>query len=405
MRLLNPIVNLTEFMSEPVQFMRDMDHQGEPQCLLLGPKRFVFVFDPERAQEILIKRADIYVQNRTVFDRIQPVTGKKGLVQLSGKESQAGRLKSRSMFNGAGLDTARVIIEDYCDEFLRKAATQNKIDVTAEMTSLILQTALTIFLGVRSPELASKIGEKFLRLNYLCGLRMRSLAPAHLFIPTRKNREIICLQKEIRVMLEKHLQRESGVPKAFDGDENLIDHCMTFLFAGHETTAASLAFTLLLLAQNPKYQDQIAQGDEAATMAVYKESLRLFPPAYMLARQATRDDDLLGCSVRKADQVLIGITEMHRSPDLFPDPGQFRPERFAEKLKHPLSFIPFGAGGKSCVGERLAYFEAAIVLKKICQKFKISSPSAPLQAEPLITLHPLPNQYIFLHSRAGEIHD
>ncbi|WP_374077960.1 cytochrome P450 [Bdellovibrio bacteriovorus] len=403
MNMLSPVSNLTDFMSEPLEFMRNLaqkDH-GRPQCLYIGPKRFVFTFDPESAQEILIKRADIYVQNRTVFDRIQPVTGKKGLVQLSGQESREGRMKSRSMFSTSGLESVRAIIENYCEEFLGRVKNQASIDVTEEMTSLILQTALTIFLGIRSPELAQRIGEKFLRLNYLCGLRMRSLAPAPLYVPTFKNREIRTLQSEIRALIERHLRVDAAVPAAYAGDENLIDHCMTFLFAGHETTASSLAFTLLLLAQNPRYQDSVARGDESMTLAIYKESLRLFPPAYMLARQANDNDELMGMRVKKGDQVIVGIAEMHRNSLYFDNPDAFIPERFLEKAKHPFAFIPFGAGAKSCVGERLAYFEASIVLKMICEKYVLTCPREDIQSEPLITLHPLSNQKIQIRLKDG----
>lgn len=403
MNMLSPVSNLTDFMSEPLEFMKDLAQKGSgrPQYLYIGPKRFVFTFDPDSAQEILIKRSDIYVQNRTVFDRIQPVTGRKGLVQLSGQESREGRMKSRSMFGTSGLERVRAIIESYCEDFLNRIKNQTSIDVTEEMTSLILQTALTTFLGIRSPELAQRIGEKFLRLNYLCGLRMRSLAPAPLYIPTFKNREIRTLQSEIRTLIEKHLREDAAVPAAYAGDENLIDHCMTFLFAGHETTASSLAFTLLLLAQNPQYQESVACGEEAMTTAIYKESLRLFPPAYMLARQANDDDDLLGMRIKKGDQVIVGISELHRNPLYFENPHAFTPERFLEKAKQPFAFIPFGAGAKSCVGERLAYFEASIVLKMICEKYVLSCPREGIQSEPLITLHPLANQKIQIRSREG----
>lgn len=404
MNALNAISNLTEFLSEPIEFMQNLARDGETKSLRIGPKRFVFVFDPESAHEILIKKSNIYIQNRTVFDRIQPVTGKKGLVQLSGQESQLARAKSRPMFATASLDSAGSITEAYCDDFLQKLEGTKSFDVTEEMTFLILRTALTIFLGIDSTELASQIGDKFLRLNYLCGLRMRSLAPAPLLIPTFKNREMRALQSEIRTLITKQLNMNGSVPKAFQGDAALIDHCMTFLFAGHETTASSLTFTLLLLAQNPQYQKAIAEGDESMALCVYKESLRLFPPAYMLAREASHDDDLLGMPIRKSDQVMISISQLHRNPRFFARPDDFFPERFQEKLRHPFSFVPFGAGAKSCVGERLAYLEASIVLKKICQKFQLSFSLEPIKSEPLITLHPLPNQHIYLQARNGESH-
>ncbi len=406
MSALNIVSNLTNFMAEPVQFMRELAILGEMQRLRIGPKRFIFFFNPEAAQEILIKRADIYVQNRAIFDRIQPITGEKGLVQLSGEKSQSARAKSRSMFTAESLDAARSITEFYCDALIQRIGSNGTMEVTEVMTALILRTALKIFLGIDSEEVVSQIGKKFLRLNHLCGLRMRSLMPPPLYIPTFKNREIKRLQSEIRAIVEKEVSpgKNAGVPKALGDDCDLIDHCMTFLFAGHETTASSLAFTLLLLAQNPKHQEAIAAGDEAMTLAAYKESLRLFPPAYMLAREAAMDDQLCGQSIKKSDQIIIGIAELHRNPRFFERPNDFFPERFQKKLKHQFSFIPFGAGAKSCVGKRVAYLEASIVLKKICRKFRLSTSSELIRAEPLITLHPLANQTIRLLPREGKNH-
>ncbi len=404
----NLISNLTDFMAEPLSFMNRVAAVAEKSSnisiLRIGPKRFVFVFDPDVSHEVLVKKPAIYAQNRTVFDRIQPVTGKKGIVQLAGKDSQEARGKSRGLFTSSSLDSARAIVETYTQDLIGKLRFESSFDVTDEMTSLILKTAIRIFLGIDSTELVSMIGTKFLRLNYLCGLRMRSLIPPPLFVPTFKNREIKALQVEIRSLITKHVNNfpPTGVSKAFQNDEAMIDHCMTFLFAGHETTAASLAFTLLLLAQNPKYQDLIANGDDPITLAVYKESLRLYPPAYMLARQAESHDTLKGHEIRKGDQVIIGITELHRNKNYFSRPNDFAPERFLENLNHPFSFIPFGAGGKSCVGERLAYLEATIVIKMICQTFSLSISNESIKSEPLITLHPLSNQFIQLRPRKKE---
>lgn len=405
MKALEAISNLTDFMSEPLEFMQGLSAGGETKFRRMGPKRFVFIFDPDAVQEVLVKRADIYLQNRTVFDRIQPVTGKKGLVQLNGAESREARVKSRPMFAKASMEAASQTIHQYSEEFVQQLSKKDSIEVTEEMTFLILRTALTILLGIDSQELALRIGDKFLRLNYLCGLRMRSLVPPPLFIPTFKNREIKALETEIRSLIEKQIKIDGSVPKAFQDDPDLVDHCMTFLFAGHETTASSLAFTLLLLAQNPQYQDVVARGDEAMTVAIYKESLRLYSPAYMLAREASTDDELLGHKIRKSDQVIIGISEMHRSPMYFEDPEAFYPERFLQKLKHPFSFVPFGAGAKSCVGERLAYLEASIVLKKICEKFHLSTSTDIIRSESLITLHPLAGQTIQLRAREVTGHE
>lgn len=404
MKPLQMISNLNDFMAEPTLFMKDLAQHGGIREVYIGHKRFVFVFDPELAHDVLIRKSQNYLQNRTVFDRIQPVTGKKGLVQLQGKESQVARAQSRPMFSTQSLDAAKTTIESYCDEMLSEVSEGINFDPTEAMTFLILRTTFAILLGMEAKELSNRIGQKFLRLNYLCGVRMRALVPAPLFLPTFKNREIKSLQTEIRNLIAQQIQfaKDTGVPKVFRDDSALIDQCMTFLFAGHETTASSIAFSLLLLAKNPQYQHAVADGDQEMTMAIYKESLRLFPPAYMLARESKEDDILGSTHVKKSDQVIVGVASLHRNPKYFDRPEEFIPERFLQKTKHPMAFIPFGAGGKSCVGERLAYLEAGIILQKICQKFKLVSNEEPIQHEPLITLHPLSHQYIQLRSRNQE---
>lgn len=396
---------LFDFVRDPVLFLRKIQKSGpEVQRLKLGPKYFVFVFDPGAANEILIKRASIYPQNRHIYDRIKPVTGKKGLVQLEGPESISARLKTRALFDSDGFHRAQGVIEEFTDALIEKISTQSVLNVTDEMTSLILKTAFKIFLDMDSEEFIHDIGQNFLRLNQVCGHRMRSLFSLPLWVPTLRNIEIKRLEKQIRSkLLSNLLKNKSQNPRSvfniFCDDTAVLDHCLTFLFAGHETTAGSLSFTLLLLSKYTKYQEEIANGNEDLALAVYKESLRLFPPAYMLVRQAQRQDELCGKVVEKGDQVVIGVESMQRNSKFFHNPDEFCPERFYKTQKNPFAFIPFGAGPKSCIGQRLAYFEACLILKKLCKHFYFSSDLESIGADPLITLHPRTNQLISIRPR------
>ncbi len=421
------------FRADPLGFMARLSEAGPPVVRVrLGPGHFIFAFSPEAAQDILVRRAANYPQNRMIFDRIRPVTGKKGLVQLSGEASRCGRAKSRTLFAPVPLGEARAIIESYTDEFLDQVGSDQTLDVSQAMSDLVLRTALRLFLGIESPALVSRLGAAFLRLNHLCGLRMRALLPLPLRVPTPRNRELKKLEKEVRQWVAEHLKQYQvpapmPVAKVFSGPDNRdepraqnpkaanppaadfteseneqIDQCMTFLFAGHETTASSVAFSLLLLAQNPVYAKAIAGGDAAMALAVYQETLRLYPPAYMLAREALGDDTLGGVRVRKGDQVIIATTVLHRDPARFTRPECFLPERFQDASYPPFTFIPFGAGGKSCVGEKLAYLEATVILERICRRCELTAAKGPIQADPLITLHPAPGQWIRFRTRLQE---
>ena len=376
-------MHLHDFMKNPVHFL-DMRHFHNPapvQEVNLGPKRFILVFDPEVAQTILVQKSDTYIQNRSVFDRIKPVTGEKGLVQLEGKESRDYRKMSRPMFAAQNMARLNQIVETYIEETLDDLKPGCPIDIMTLMTEFTMRTAFSMFLGIDIKNSSYPFGRKFYELNQLCGKRM--LSPFGL--PSLR---LTQLKKSLRKEIKKHVSSEKqdlNVMSIYKDEDSLVDQCLTFLFAGHETTAASLAFTFLLLSQHPEYQLRINQENDMA-QKVYKESLRLYTPAYMLARQAISDDELGGIRVRKGDQVLIGMKQIHRLEKYFKNSDQFIPERFEGQPS--IAFFPFGKGPKSCIGEALAYQEAVTVIKAFCRRFHIEARNKTIVARPFITLHP-----------------
>ncbi len=390
------------FLNNPIELADTIAAEGQDiQRLYIGPKAFVFVFNAHAAREILVSKAGLFGRNTQILDRISPITGTHGLVQLEGTLSREYRRKARPIFTSQNLNRIEIIIREMCQSYINTLSSL-PLNIAQSMTDLILRTAFRIFLGVDLSNFSEKIGQKFLRLNQLCGHRMTQLVSLPLWIPTARNLEILQLRRIIREFIsQQHFtpnSEEENVSRAFADDEFLIDQCMTFLFAGHETTASSLAFTFLLLANYPHYQDRIAQGDQDFTKALYQEGLRLYPPAYMVVRQALEDTSLGGIKIYKGDQIVIGIKQIHRSEKYFSDPNIFTPERFLVNT-HNDAFIPFSLGLKSCIGERLAYVEAVIVLEMICKQFIINPIDYPIEHTQLITLHPKENQPISLKKR------
>jgi cytochrome P450 len=390
------------FLNNPLELADNLAADGPTiQRLYIGPKPFVFVFNAHAAREILVSKAAFFGKNPYVLDRITPVTGEHGLVQLEGALSREYRRKSRPIFTTQNLNRVEILIRDICGNYLDTFSGE-ALNISHAMTDLILSTAFRIFLGVNLSDFSKHIGEIFLRLNQVCGHRMTQLIALPLWIPTPRHLEILRLRKLIRHFISGQLlatqSEEENVSKAFANDNFLLDQCMTFLFAGHETTASSLAFSFLLLANFPHYQDRIADGDQDFTKALYKESLRLYPPAYMVVKLALEDIEVSGVRIKKGDQIIIGIKQMHRFEKYFPAPDNFYPERF---LKEPNNdaFIPFSLGQKSCIGERLAYVEAVIVLEMLCKKYKINPIAYNIEHKQLITLHPKEKQLITLVKR------
>lgn len=391
------MTDLRTFMKNPISLLNEkfLKSSESVQNIKLGPKRFTLIFDPVIAHDVLLSSE--FEQNRTIFDRIKPITGERGLVQLNGKVSGETREKFMPMFTPQNLSKMKEQILVNTKEALDSLGQVRELDITAFMADLVLRNAFKLFLGLDIKHEAKDMAEEFQELNALCGEKMISLFTLPLIIPTKKNRRIKYLRSSLRSKIKEGLKKSRSesvnIHQLFLHDETLIDQCMTFLFAGHETTASSLAFTFLLLGNHPEYRKRIVDGDEALVLMVYKEALRLYPPAYMLARQAVTDTTLGGVQVKKGDQILIGVKQIHRSAAFHQDPEAFFPERF---MKPNKAFLPFGAGPKSCIGEGLAYIEALTIIKVFCKSFEFSSRQEEITSFPLVTLHPGAGQYLDL---------
>lgn len=169
----------------------------------------------------------------------------------------------------------------------------------------------------------------------------------------------------------------------------LRDNLLTFIVAGHETTALTLSWALYLCAFDPEVQTaardeaQAALGSRAAGVAdianlpltrrIVDEALRLYPPAAFLSRTAQKADDLCGHEIRPGDTVVLPIYALHRHHDLWTDPDAFDPTRFADpKAIDRFAYLPFGDGPRICIGASFALQEAVIILATLLARFKFA---------------------------------
>ncbi|XP_030803655.1 cytochrome P450 4V2 [Camarhynchus parvulus] len=172
----------------------------------------------------------------------------------------------------------------------------------------------------------------------------------------------------------------------------------TFMFEGHDTTAAAMNWVLYLLGHNPEVQkkvhrelDEVFDNTErSVTMedlknlryleCVVKEALRLYPSVPMFARTLREDCCIRGYQIPRGATVLILTYVLHRDPEVFPDPQEFRPERFFpenSKGRHPYAYVPFSAGPRNCIGQRFAQMEEKTLLALILRRFWVESCQMP----------------------------
>jgi cytochrome P450 len=186
----------------------------------------------------------------------------------------------------------------------------------------------------------------------------------------------------------------------------LRDNLLTFIVAGHETTALTLAWSLYLCAFDPAVQQaaraeaQSALSGRAATPAdipalpltrrIVDEALRLYPPAAFLSRTALADDILMGREVRSGDTVILPIYALHRHHALWRDPDSFDPGRFADpKAIERFAYLPFGDGPRICIGQNFALQEAVMILATLLSRFRFTRvPGKEPRPVMILTLRP-----------------
>ena len=180
--------------------------------------------------------------------------------------------------------------------------------------------------------------------------------------------------------------RDPETGEAFT-DEQLGDQVATMILAGHETTATALFWSLYLLALDPTTQEQLAVEVRGATAdgaldldrlkfarAVVDETLRLYPPAFLIARAAAAADVVAGLPIRKNDVVLMAPWLLHRHEKLWREPNAFIPQRFMPPAPPPdrFAYLPFGVGPRICIGAHFALVEATLALAKIIGAFRVT---------------------------------
>ena len=190
-------------------------------------------------------------------------------------------------------------------------------------------------------------------------------------------------------LLDLLLAGEDPETKRRMNTAELRDNLLTFIVAGHETTALTMAWSLYLCAFDQDVQDRArieaqsvlqgraANGEDVAKLPFIRmiadEALRLYPPAAMLSRTALKDDTLCGRKIHAGDTVIIPIYALHRNRLLWPEADHFRPERFADKKAiQRYAYLPFGDGPRICIGASFALQEVVIILATLLSRFKFT---------------------------------
>lgn len=224
-------------------------------------------------------------------------------------------------------------------------------------------------------------------------------------------------------LLDMLLGSQDAETGEFMNDVQLRDEVMTIFLAGHETTAMALTWTIHLLTLHPEMQEAVARevdevlggrpptledfGRLALTGRVVDESMRLFPPVWVIARRAREADRVMGQPIEPGDYVFLSPWVTHRRAELWPDPERFDPDRFLPERsseRHRFAYFPFSGGRRKCIGDHFALLEARLILAVMLQRARFERVPGPAPIpEPLITLRPRHGLNVAVTPRAARV--
>ena len=295
------------------------------QCL---NQRLWIIRQPELA-DTLVKNS-CFAKSPLVFKQLYPVTGRQGLVQLDNNDWQLRYPAIKSQFSIPALNESLSFITDNIENVLQQL-NKGPIHIYPFIMKMTMDNILAMMGLKHKPDVTAIIND-MLVLNTLCGHRMRQLFRWPLLLPLQSHRTLNKKTYELRTKLNRLLQTESirvnsplhQLQQHWSTSE-CIDHLSTFLFAGFETTASSITTALYYLARKPELQQAIQEesaytGELSVqlmrqwswTHALYCETLRLYPPAYMLARQPTEDIHLDHFTFLPGDLIIVNVHGIHR---------------------------------------------------------------------------------------------
>jgi cytochrome P450 len=395
--------------------------------------RTIFINHPDTIEEVLVANARKYIKGR-VLRANRHVFG-EGLLTSEGDFWLRQRRLAQPAFHRAQIASYAATMVEYAQRLLENWQDGEERDAHQEMMRLTLQIVAKTLFDADVARDTQNVGKSLeLLLEFGANFRRTLFVPHWVPTPTnlRIKREIALIESILyRIISERrasgreagdllsmllHAQDEDGSRMT---DRQLRDETITLFLAGHETTASTLSWAWWLLAQNPAAEaklraelDAVLGGrapslDDLSRLTyvgnVITEALRLYPPAWGLARVAIEDHEIAGYPVKKGMGIAMAQWVVHRDARWYDAPEEFRPERwegdFLKRLPR-FAYFPFGGGPRQCIGNAFALMEATLILATIAQKYRLRLvPGHPVVPLASITLRPRYGVRVLLESR------
>jgi cytochrome P450 len=421
----NPFLgNWQQYTRNPLEFLQDsMRTYGD-----VFRVRFAYLYSymfmhPDVSHEILAKQAQAFEKDPITRRSLGRIIH-QGLTVDEGESWQRQRRLMQPAFHVSRINSYVQMMVQYTEQMLASWREGEIFDVNQELIALTLRIVAQALFGTDVMEATSQVSKSMAFLEESFTKESSSL-PVPYWLPTPHNLAVNRILQGLDILVwhiiaeHRSAGKDTGdllsmllLAQDEDGsqmsDQQLHDEVLTLLLAGHETTANALVWACYLLAQHPEVAEKLREevdsvlGKRAPTLEdlprlqyvdmVIKETLRFYPPAWILGRQAMQDVELGGYQIRRGTMIFVSPYIQHHDSRWFEQPEEFLPERFSEENEKKIrahAYIPFGAGPRACIGSRFTLTEQKVVLTLLAQKCKLTLASdQKVEMEPLITIRP-----------------
>jgi cytochrome P450 len=384
---------------------------------------------PDHVRHVLVDNAKNYGKQTRGYAKLRGILG-SGLVTSEGDFWKRQRRIANPAFHRERIARFSELMVNCTGQMLggwsEHIASGKPFDVSREMMGLTLRVIGLTMLSTDVEGQSSAVGDAVDELLHITIRRINDVFGWPEWVPTGENRSYRRARRTLDRIVNDMIagRRRSSEdkgdllsmlmsardPETGEGmsDTQLRDEVMTVFVAGHETTANALTWTLFLLSRHPDAQKTLRQevdqvlGDRPPkledlerlvfTEKVVKESMRLVPPVWIIARSAIEDDVIGGYRIPKGTWVFFSPYLTHHDPRFWENPEGFDPSRFSaeeEAKRHRSAYFPFAFGPRKCIGEAFAMMEARLILASIVQRVRLElAPGRLIELDPTVTLRP-----------------